>query len=66
VLTEDHVVENVNNVHDIVFVVLAQVLQDLQLDTRLVVVLFFVFHHFNCHLLLLFVINTAESCAEAA
>lgn len=66
VLSENDVVLDVDDVHDIVHIVLLQVLQNLEFHAGLVVVLLFVLHDLDCNLLLLLVVDAPEGCAETS
>ena len=63
-LPEDDVVLDVDDVHNVFMIVLSQVLQDLKLDTCLIVIFLFILYYFDCYFSLLFVVKAAESCAE--
>ena len=65
-LPEYDIVFNVNNVHDIIGIVLPQILQNFELYRRLIIILFFVFNYFNCNFLLGFVVDNAEGGTEGA
>ena len=57
-LSEDHVVFDVYHVHDVLVIMLPQVLEDLEFHTGLVVILLLVFDDFQCYFLFVFVVIT--------
>ena len=65
-LSENDVVVDMDDIHDIFYVVLSQILKNFQLNTRLVVVLLLIFHNFDSYVLLLFVVKATNSCSKAA
>jgi hypothetical protein len=60
-LPEDHIVIQVDDIHDIIRVVLLKELEDLELDASLIIVLLLVFYYFNGDFAVLFMILTFES-----
>jgi len=64
VLAEDHIVIDVDHVHYIVSVVVAQVLKDTQFNTCLVVVLLLVLDDLDSDILLLLVVDAAKGSTE--
>ena len=65
-LSENHVVLHVNNVHCIVRIIFLKVLKDFELDSGLIVVLLLVFDDFESYLLLALVIKALDGDAERA
>lgn len=65
-LPENHVVLDMDDIHDIFMVVLPQILQDLELNARLVIVLLLVLHDLDGDVLLLLVVDAPERRAEGA
>ena len=65
-LPEDHIVFHVDYVHRVVGVVVFEELQDLELDSCLIVVLLLVFDDFESNMLLCLVVEALHSHAKAA
>ena len=65
-LPEYDIVFNVNNVHDIIGIVLPQILQNFELYRSLIIILFLIFNYFNCDFFLGFVVDYAEGGTEGA
>ena len=65
-LAEDHIILHVNDVHSVVWVVVSQILKDLQFDPCLIVVLFLVLDDLECDHLLPLVIEAPDGLAEWA
>ena len=65
-LAEDHVVVQVDHIHDVFGVILLQELQDFQLDPSLVVVLLLVLHDLDADLLLNLVVEAFYRRSERA
>lgn len=63
-LAEDHIVLHVNHVHDIIWVIFFQEVEDLQLDPRLVCVLLLVFNNLECNLSLCLVVKAFQCLTE--
>lgn len=65
-LSEDHVVFDVYHVHDVLVIMLPQVLEDLELHTGLVVILLLVLHDLHRDFGLLLVVDASQSRAKRA
>ena len=65
-LAEDHIVVQVDHIHDVFGVILLQELQDFQLNSSLVVVLLLVLHDFDADLLLDLVVEAFDCRSERA
>jgi hypothetical protein len=65
-LAEDHVVVQVDHIHDVLGVVLFQILQNLELNPCLVVVLLLVLDHLHGHFAASFVVNALEGRSKTA
>lgn len=63
---ENHVVLHVDNVHRVFRIVVLQVLQDFQLNARLVVVFLFVLDYLERNFLLSFVVEALDGDSEAS
>ena len=63
-LSEDHVVLHVNDVHRVVWVVFFQILQDFELNASLIVVFLLVLDYLESYLFLVFVIVTFDCNSE--
>ena len=63
-LPKHNIVIQMDHVHDVVGVVLLEELQDLQCYSRLIVILFLVLDHFECHFLPSLVIRAQDTSAE--
>ena len=61
VLTEDHIVLHVNYIHYVIWVILFQKVEDLQLYACLVSILFLVLYNLQGNLFLGFMIETFQS-----
>ena len=65
-LSKDHIILHVNDIHSIVWVIISQVLQYLELNPSLVVVLLFIFDNFESDHFLSFVVETPNGLPERA
>ena len=65
-LAEDHIVVQMDHIHNVFGVILLQELQDFQLNTGLVVVLLLVLHDFDADLLLDLVVEAFDCRSERA
>lgn len=62
--SEYDVVVDMNDIHYIFGIMLFQILQDLEFDTRLVIVLLFILDDLNRYVLFLLVINASQRSSE--
>ena len=51
-LSEYNIIRHVHYIHDIIWVILNEEVEDLQLYSSLICVFFLVLYYFNCHFLL--------------
>jgi len=65
-LSEDHVVFDVYHVHDVLVIMLPQVLEDLEFHTGLVVILLLVLHDLHRDFGLLLVVDASQSRTKRA
>lgn len=65
-LSENGVVVNMDDVHYVFGIVLSQILEDLQFDTGLIIILFFILNYFYGYVFLFFVVNASQGCAKRA
>ena len=65
-LSKDHVVIQMDHIHDVFGVVLLEELEDLQLDSSLVIVLLLVLDDLDCYFDAFLVIEALEGGAERA
>ena len=64
VLPKHNIVIQMDHVHDIVGVIFLKELQNLEFDSRLIVILFLVFYHFKRHFFSRFVVCAQDAGAE--
>ena len=63
-LSEYHIVFHVNDIHSIIRVILFQELQDLKLNSCLIVIFLLIFNNFQCNDLLPFMIEAFNRLSE--
>ena len=64
VLSKDHKVFHVDDIHGIVWIILFKILQNFEFDTSLIVILLLVLDDFDSHIVLCLVIVTLDRNAE--
>ena len=63
-LPEDHIVVEVDHIHDIVRVILLEKRKNFEFYACLVLIFLFIFDYFNCYCFLCFVIKAFESLSK--
>ena len=63
-LPENHIVFHMNHIHNVIRIVLLQKVQDLQLDSCLILVLLLVLYYLDCNFLFLLMIKTSKGLKQ--
>ena len=61
---EDHVILNMNDIHDIINIMLTKILENFKLNTSLIIIFLFVLNYLDSNLLFSFMVNTPDGCSE--
>jgi hypothetical protein len=65
-LAENHIVFNVDHIHDVVSVVLPEVLKNFQFHAGLIIIFLLVFDYFDSDFFLCLVVDDLECCSKGA